>query len=123
MSTAIQKRSRGVSVKRPSRSSAAAKATEWTSTSSPPPNASAVSAKTRSRSSSERTSHSVTSFVSTVAARSRTDFSMRSPWYVNASCAPSAASRSAIAQAIERLFATPSTSACFPSNRPAMRRS
>ncbi len=41
MSTAIQKRSRGVSVNRPSRSSAAAKATEWTSRSSPPPNASA----------------------------------------------------------------------------------
>ena len=56
--------------------------------SSPPPNASAVSANTLSRSSSERTSHSVTSFVSTVAARSRTDFSIRSPWYVNASSAP-----------------------------------
>ena len=41
MSTAIQKRSRGVSTKRPSRSSAAANATEWTRTSSPPPNASA----------------------------------------------------------------------------------
>ena len=40
MSTAIQKRSRGVSTKRPSRSSAAANATEWTRTSSPPPNAS-----------------------------------------------------------------------------------
>ena len=40
MSTAIQKRSRGVSVKRPSRSSAAAYATEWTRQSSPPPNAS-----------------------------------------------------------------------------------
>ena len=65
MSTAIQKRSRGVSMKRPSRSSAAAKATEWTRRSSPPPNASPVSAKTRSRSSSERTSHGVTSFVST----------------------------------------------------------
>src|SRR6188472_3001382 len=120
MSTAIQNRSRGVSVKRPSRSSAAAKATEWTSTSSPPPNASVVSAKTRSRSSSERTSHAVTSFVSTVAARSRTFFSMRSPWYVNASCAPSDASRSAIAQAIDRLLATPSTSACLPSNRPGI---
>ena len=48
---------------------------------------------------------------------------MRSPWYVNASCAPSAASRSAIAHAIERLFATPSTSACFPSNLPGIRRS
>ncbi len=41
MSTAIQNRSRGVSTKRPSRSSAAAKATEWTRMSSPPPNASA----------------------------------------------------------------------------------
>ena len=40
MSTAIQKRSRGVSTKRPSRSSAAAKATEWTRRSRPPPNAS-----------------------------------------------------------------------------------
>ncbi len=38
MSTAIQKRSRGVSTKRPSRSSAAANATEWTRTSRPPPN-------------------------------------------------------------------------------------
>ena len=121
MSTAIQNRSRGVSVNRPSRSSAAANATECTRTSSPPPKASAVSAKTRSRSSSERTSHGVTSFVSTVAARSRTFFSIRSPWYVNASCAPSAASRSAIAHAIERLLATPSTSACLPSKRFGMR--
>ena len=38
MSTAIQNRSLGVSTKRPSRSSAAAKATEWTRTSRPPPN-------------------------------------------------------------------------------------
>ena len=40
MSTAIQKRSRGVSVNRPSRSSAAANATEWTSRSSLPSHAS-----------------------------------------------------------------------------------
>ncbi len=80
MSTAIQKRSRGVSMKRPSRSSAAAKATEWTRRSSPPPNASPVSAKTRVTSSSERTSHSVTSFPSTDSASSRTPFSIRSPW-------------------------------------------
>ena len=50
MSTASQKRSRGVSTNRPSRSSAAANATECTSRSRPPPKASAVSAKTRSRS-------------------------------------------------------------------------
>ena len=123
MSSAIQKRSRGVSTKRPSRSSAAAKATEWTRTSSPPPNVSATSANTRVRSSSERTSHSVTSGLATVAARSRTLFSIRSPWYVNATCAPSSARRRAIAHAIERRLATPSTSACFPSKRPAMRRS
>ena len=61
MSTAIQKRSRGVSTKRPSRSSAAANATEWTRMSSPPPNASPTSEKTRAMSSSDRTSHSVTS--------------------------------------------------------------
>ena len=36
MSMAIQKRSRGVSTKRPSRSSAAANATEWTRMSRPP---------------------------------------------------------------------------------------
>ena len=47
MSIAIQKRSRGVSVKRPSRSSAAANATECTSTSSCPSNVSATSPKTR----------------------------------------------------------------------------
>ena len=39
-------------------------------------------------SSSERTSHSVTSGLETVSASSRTFFSIRSPWYVNASCAP-----------------------------------
>ena len=60
MSTAIQKRSRGVSVNRPSRSSAAANATEWTRRSSFPSHASAVSLKTRSMSSSARTSHAVT---------------------------------------------------------------
>ena len=43
MSIAIQKRSRGVSVKRPSRSSAAANATECTRMSSSPPNTSATS--------------------------------------------------------------------------------
>ena len=80
MSTAIQKRSRGVSMKRPSRSSAAAKATEWTSMSRPPPKTSPVSAKTRATSASERTSHSVTSFAPTESASSRTLFSMRSPW-------------------------------------------
>ena len=47
-------------------------------------------------------------------ARSRTDFSMRSPWYVKASSAPPAARRCAIAHAIERLLATPRTSPVFP---------
>ena len=37
--------------------------------------------------------------------------------------APSSARRFAIAQAIERWFATPRTSACLPSNLPAIRRS
>src|SRR3954452_22990634 len=114
-SRASQKRSRGVSVKRPSRSSAAAKATECTSRSRPPPNASPTSRKTRAMSSSERTSHAVTSGLSTWAARSRTFDSIRSPWNVNASRAPPAASRCAIAQAIERLFATPRISPVFPS--------
>jgi hypothetical protein len=58
--------------------------------------------------------------LSTVAARSRTFFSMRSPWYVNATLAPSVASRFAIAHAIERWLATPRTSACLPSNLPAI---
>ena len=92
-SSAIQKRSRGVSVKRPSRSSAAAKATECTSRSSSPPNVSATWEKTRSMSASERTSHSVTSGLPTDSASSRTFFSIRSPWYVKASCAPPSASR------------------------------
>ena len=48
MSIAIQKRSRGVSVKRPSRSSAAANATECTRMSSSPPKTSPTSRKTRS---------------------------------------------------------------------------
>ena len=118
MSSAIQKRSRGVSVKRPSRSSAAAYATECTSRSSPPSNVSPTCEKTRSRSASERTSHSTTSGLATVSARSRTLFSIRSPWNVNASRAPSSARRFAIAHAIDRLFATPSTRAVLPSNRP-----
>ena len=118
MSSAIQKRSRGVSVKRPSRSSAAAYATECTSRSSPPSNVSPTCEKTRSRSASERTSHSVTSGLATVSARSRTLFSIRSPWKVNARRAPSSARRLAIAQAIERLLATPMTRAVLPSNRP-----
>ena len=75
-------------------------------------------AKTRSTSSSERTSHSVTSGLDDRSASSRTFFSIRSPWNVNASCAPSSASRCAIAHAIERRFATPSTSPRLPSNRP-----
>ena len=37
--------------------------------------------------------------------------------------APSSARRFAIAHAIERWFATPRTSACLPSNLPAIRRS
>ena len=57
-----------------------AKATEWTSRSRPPPNASPVSAKTRATSSSERTSHAVTSGLSTDPASSRTFPSIRSPW-------------------------------------------
>src|SRR5262249_43836872 len=117
MSSAIQKRARGVSVKRPSRSSAAANATEWTSTSRPPPNTPATSEKTRATSPSERTSQSITSGLETLSARSRTFFSIRSPWKVNASCAPSSASRFAIAQAIERRLATPRTRPRFPSNR------
>jgi hypothetical protein len=40
-------------------------------------------------------------------ASSRTFFSSRSPWKVKASLAPSSARRRAIAQAIERLFASP----------------
>ena len=117
MSTAIQKRSRGVSVNRPSRSSAAAKATEWTSTSNPSGQSASTSAKTRSTSSSERTSQEVTSGEPTDAASSRTLLSIRSPWNVNASSAPSSASRFPIAHAIERLFATPRISARLPSNR------
>src|SRR5438132_12784601 len=116
MSIAIQKRSRGVSVKRPSRSSAAANATEWTSRSSCPPNASPTSAKTRSRSASSRTSHDVISGEPTDSATSRTFFSIRSPWNVKASDAPPAASRLAIAHAIERLFATPRTRPRLPEN-------
>ena len=114
-SSASQKRSRAVSVKRPSRSSVAAKATECTRMSSPPPNASPTSANTRATSSSERTSHSVTSGLDTEPASSRTLFSIRSPWYVNASSAPPSASRFAIAHAIERRLATPRTRARFPS--------
>ena len=45
----------------------------------------------------------------TLPASSRTLLSIRSPWNVNASSAPSSASRRAIAHAIERLFATPRT--------------
>src|SRR5256885_940986 len=98
-SSASQKRSRGVSVKRPSRSSAAANATEWTSRSSCPSDAVPTSSKTRATSSSERTSHAVTCGLETDSASSRTLFSIRSPWYVNASCAPPSARRFAIAQA------------------------
>src|SRR5262249_49463302 len=98
-----------------SRSSAAANATEWTSRSRPPPNASPTSENTRAMSSSERTSQAVTSGLSTCAARSRTLDSIRSPWYVNASRAPPSASRRAIAHAIDRLFATPRTNPAFPS--------
>ena len=114
MSIAIQKRSRGVSVKRPSRSSAAAKATEWTSRSSFP-----------SQSAGDLAEDALEILVGADVARghelradrdasSRTFASIRSPWNVNASSAPSSASRRAIAQAIERLFATPSTSARLP---------
>jgi hypothetical protein len=79
MSIAIQKRSRGVSVKRPSRSSAAANATECTRMSSSPPKASPTSLKTRTIPASSRTSSSVTSGLDTESASSRTVFSMRSP--------------------------------------------
>src|SRR5262245_21984076 len=113
-SSASQNRSRGVSVKRPSRSSAAANATECTSRSRPPSNASRTSVNTRASSSSARTSQAVTSGLSTSAASARTFSSIRSPWYVKASFAPPSASRRAIAQAIERLFATPRTSPVFP---------
>src|SRR5918992_651779 len=121
MSTAIQKRSRGVSVKRPSRSSAAANATECTSRSRPPSKVSPTSEKSRARSSSERTSHAVTRGLETESASSRTFFSSRSPWNVNAREAPSSASRRAIAHAIERRLATPSTSPVLPSKRMAAR--
>src|SRR5918992_2911805 len=121
MSTAIQKRSRGVSVKRPSRSSAAANATECTSRSRPPSKVSPTSEKSRARSSSERTSHAVTRGLETESASSRTFFSSRSPWNVNASEAPSSASRLAIPHAIERRLATPSTSPVLPSKRMAAR--
>src|SRR5438270_858132 len=70
-SSASQKRSRGVSVKRPSRSSAAAKATECTSRSRPPAKVSPTSPNTRSRSSSDRTSQAVTSGEPPEPARSR----------------------------------------------------
>src|SRR3954447_1527541 len=118
MSIAIQNRSRGVSVKRPSRSSAAANATECTSRSSSPPNASPTSPKTRAISSSERTSRAVTRGLPTDSARSRTDFSIRSPWKVNASCAPPSASRFAIAHAIDRRLATPRISPRLPAKIP-----
>ena len=71
-------------------------------------------------SSSERTSHSGTSGLETLSARSRTFFSIRSPWYVNASRAPSSARRFAIAHAIDRRLATPMTSAVLPSNLPGV---
>src|SRR3989440_2407462 len=122
-SSASQNRSRGVSVKRASRSSAAANATEWTSRSSCPPNAFPTSAKTRSTSSSERTSQAVTSGLDTLPASSRTEGSIRSPWKVNASSAPSSASFRAIPQAIERLLATPRTRPRLPSNLPTARES
>src|SRR5438477_7319838 len=122
-SSASQKRSRGVSVKGPSRSSAAANATEWTSRSRCPSNAFPTSAKTRSTSSSERTSHAVTSGLDTLPASSRTEGSIRSPWKVNASSAPSSASFRAIPQAIERLLATPRTRPRLPSNLPTARES
>src|SRR5919197_181153 len=122
-SSASQKRARGVSVKRPSRSSAAANATEWTSTSSCPSNVSAVSATTRSTSSSERTSHAVTSGLETLSASCRTPLSIRSPWKVNARVAPSSARRFAIAHAIERRFATPRTKPRLPSKAPGISRS
>src|SRR5262249_6998523 len=83
--------------------------------STPPPNASPVSANTRARSSSERTSHAVTSGLPTSPASARTFSSIRSPWYVKASVAPPSASRLAIAHAIERLLATPKTRPVFPS--------
>ena len=69
-------------------------------------------------SSSARTSHGMTSSEPTDEASSRTFPSIRSPWNVKASSAPSAARRRAIAHAIERLLATPRTSARLPSNLP-----
>src|SRR3954449_5020823 len=42
----------------------------------------------------------------------------RSPWYVKARRIPSAESACAMAQAIERLFATPKMIPVFPSNKP-----
>ena len=47
--------------------------------------------------------------------------SIRSPWKVKASSAPSSASRFAIAHAIERLLATPMIRARFPANRATLR--
>src|SRR5437588_2751952 len=88
--------------------------------SSSPSKASPTSVNTRATSSSERTSHSVTAGEWTLDARSRTPCSIRSPWYVNASFAPPSESTFAIAQAIERLFATPSISPRLPSNAPAI---
>src|SRR5262249_49858068 len=114
-SRAIQKPSRGGAVNRPSRPSAAAKATERTGTAMRPPRASPVSANARATSSSARTSQAVTNGLSTSAASARTFSSIRSPWYVKASLAPPSASRRAIAHAIERLLATPRTSPVFPS--------
>src|SRR3954465_11087546 len=88
--------------------------------SSLPPNTSPTSPKTRSTAASSRTSSSVTSGLETESASSRTFFSIRSPWKVNATCAPPSVRRRAIAHAIERLLATPSTSARFPTNIGAM---
>src|SRR3954468_9724267 len=119
-SSAIQKRSRGISVKRPSRSSAAAKATECTSRSSLPSNTSDTWPNTLSIAASSRTSSSVTSGLDTDSASSRTFFSIRSPSDVNAKVAPPSARRRAIAQAIDRLLATPRISAFLPSSTRAM---
>src|SRR6266851_4799454 len=114
MSRAFRKSGRWVSAKGCSNVDGGANATLWTRMSRPPQVLSTAS-KTRSRSASEVTSAGTTSGLLTVAARSRTPCSMRSPWKVKANSAPSRAKAWAMAQAIDRRLATPKTSARRPS--------
>src|SRR5690242_4378779 len=118
-SSAVWKSTRAVSVKRPSNVAAGANAIEWAITSSPPSRL-PTSSIARSMLSSLETSHSTTTSEPTLSASLRTPSSSRSPWYVNASLAPAPASAWAMAHAIERLLATPATSASLPSRIPSL---